>query len=180
MSRSRAAIEVALKNSATSQFSIWNTDSNGNFQSSSDYAGNSTALKSLETSFHQDLNGDGVIGIPGTVIFPGLHTAYTLTALSSTSVQVVVPGGTETLINVEKLVFDDTTLNWPPPRDDFDEDGHSDVLWQNSNGAISIWDSGRFSGAHTATSAGTVPSTWHIVATGDFDGNAHERHSLAE
>ena len=24
----------------------------------------STALESLETSFHQDLNGDGVIGIP--------------------------------------------------------------------------------------------------------------------
>ena len=34
-------------------------------------SGTSTALESLETSFHQDLNGDGVIGIPaatGTVI----------------------------------------------------------------------------------------------------------------
>ena len=27
-------------------------------------SGTSTALESLETSFHQDLNGDGVIGIP--------------------------------------------------------------------------------------------------------------------
>jgi Ca2+-binding RTX toxin-like protein len=27
-------------------------------------AGNSTALESLETTFHQDLNGDGVIGVP--------------------------------------------------------------------------------------------------------------------
>ncbi len=60
--------EVALKNSATDQFSIWNTDSNGNFQSYAVYSGNSTALESLETSFHQDLNGDGVIGVLTTVI----------------------------------------------------------------------------------------------------------------
>ena len=31
-------------------------------------SGTSTALESLETSFHQDLNGDGVIGVPTTVI----------------------------------------------------------------------------------------------------------------
>src|SRR5436305_2114796 len=34
------------------------------FISFSVYSGTSTALESLETSFHQDLNGDGVIGIP--------------------------------------------------------------------------------------------------------------------
>ena len=31
-------------------------------------SGTSTALEALETSFHQDLNGDGVIGVPTTVI----------------------------------------------------------------------------------------------------------------
>ena len=31
-------------------------------------SGTSAALESLETSFHQDLNGDGVIGVPTTVI----------------------------------------------------------------------------------------------------------------
>ena len=31
-------------------------------------AGNSIALESLETTFHQDLNGDGTIGLVGTVI----------------------------------------------------------------------------------------------------------------
>jgi hypothetical protein len=56
--------ELAWKNAGTNQFSIWNTDSNGNFVSFSVYSGTSTALESLETSFHQDLNGDGVIGIP--------------------------------------------------------------------------------------------------------------------
>ncbi len=56
--------EVALQNAGANQFSIWNTDSNGNFISFNVYSGTSTALKSLETSFHQDLNGDGVLGIP--------------------------------------------------------------------------------------------------------------------
>ena len=60
--------EVALKNASTNQFSIWNTDSNGNFLSLCGLPGTSAALESLETSFHQDLNGDGVIGVPTMVI----------------------------------------------------------------------------------------------------------------
>src|SRR5205814_533340 len=54
--------QVALKYAAGNQFSIWNTDSNGNFISYAVYSGNSTTLKSLETSFHQDLNGDSTVG----------------------------------------------------------------------------------------------------------------------
>ena len=61
--------EVAFKNAGTNQFSIWNTDSNGNFLSYTVYSGTSVVLEQLETSFHQDLNGDGAIGVPnGTVI----------------------------------------------------------------------------------------------------------------
>jgi hypothetical protein len=56
--------EVAFKNASAGQFSIWNTDSNGNFLSFMAYSGTSTALETLESSFHQDLNGDGVIGLP--------------------------------------------------------------------------------------------------------------------
>ena len=52
------------------QYTVWNTDSNGNFVSDTigNVSGTSGALESLETSFHQDLNSDGVIGLPGTVI----------------------------------------------------------------------------------------------------------------
>src|SRR2546429_2326435 len=60
--------QVALKYAAGNQFSIWNTDSNGNYLSHSVYAASSTTLKSLETSFHQDLNGDGTVGVASTVI----------------------------------------------------------------------------------------------------------------
>ena len=49
---------------------MWDTDSSGNYISDliGVVSGNSTALESLETSFNQDLNGDGVIGVPATVI----------------------------------------------------------------------------------------------------------------
>ena len=58
--------EVAWKMTGADQYTVWNTDSNGNYISSAIGAvsGTSAALESLETSFHQDLNGDGVIGVP--------------------------------------------------------------------------------------------------------------------
>ena len=58
--------EVAWQIPGSQQFSIWATDSNGNFTSYNTLSGTGTALELLETSFHQDLNGDGVIGIPVT------------------------------------------------------------------------------------------------------------------
>ncbi|MBR0713027.1 M10 family metallopeptidase C-terminal domain-containing protein [Bradyrhizobium liaoningense] len=56
--------EIAWKDAGANQFVIWDTDSNGNRLSFAAYAGSSTTLESVETSFHQDLNGDGVIGVP--------------------------------------------------------------------------------------------------------------------
>ena len=50
------------------QFTVWDTDNSGNYVSSAfDVAsGTSAALQSIETSFQQDLNGDGSIGVPIT------------------------------------------------------------------------------------------------------------------
>ena len=58
--------EVAWKVIGVDQYTVWNTDSSGNYVSNAIGAvsGTSAALESLETSFHQDLNGDGVIGVP--------------------------------------------------------------------------------------------------------------------
>ena len=58
----------------TDQYTVWNTDSNGDFVSNGTggvvVSGSSSAITSLETSFNQDLNGDGVIGasVSSTVI----------------------------------------------------------------------------------------------------------------
>ena len=61
---------MAWKDAGAGQYTVWSTDSNGNYVSKliGVVSGTSTALESLESTFHQDLNGDGVIGVPTTVI----------------------------------------------------------------------------------------------------------------
>ena len=58
--------EVAWKLPGADQYSVWVTDNNGNYLSNTltSVSGTSAALQSIETSFHQDLNGDGTIGPP--------------------------------------------------------------------------------------------------------------------
>jgi uncharacterized repeat protein (TIGR03803 family) len=67
--------EVAFKNAATGQFTVWNTDASGNYLSSPTggaVSGASIALEHLEPSFQQDLNRDGVVGLnPSRVIGTG-------------------------------------------------------------------------------------------------------------
>ena len=60
---------VAWKVIGADQFEVWNTDPSGNFVSSPGVvSGTSAVLESFETSFQQDLNGDGVIGLQITVL----------------------------------------------------------------------------------------------------------------
>ncbi|UPJ29862.1 M10 family metallopeptidase C-terminal domain-containing protein [Bradyrhizobium sp. CW1] len=60
--------EVALHVPGSDQYTVWNTDSNGTVVSNGTggvvVSGSSSVLESLEPSFHQDLNGDGLIGLP--------------------------------------------------------------------------------------------------------------------
>ena len=62
--------QVAWKNTSTSQYTVWNTDSSGNYLSVAlnAVAGSNSALQDLENTFQQDLNGDGTTGTPPTVI----------------------------------------------------------------------------------------------------------------
>lgn len=79
---------VAWKIPSTGQFAIWDTDSNGNFVSNylNKVSSTDPALESSETLFHQDLNGDGVIGLP-PASQPLLGT--TIEASGSTSLVLV-------------------------------------------------------------------------------------------
>ncbi len=62
--------DVAWKVAGADQYIVWNTDSSGNYISNLTdvISGTSTTLEQIETSFHQDLNGDGMIGVTVTVI----------------------------------------------------------------------------------------------------------------
>ena len=63
--------DVAWKVAGADQYTVWSTDSNGNYIAEiTGYAvpGTDYSLETLETTFQQDLNGDGVIGPTPTVI----------------------------------------------------------------------------------------------------------------
>jgi hypothetical protein len=77
--KTASGYEVAWDIPGSNQFTIWNTDSNGNFVSDTFgvATGNSLALEQIEPSFQQDLNGDGRIG-------PQIVEAYGSTSLIAT------------------------------------------------------------------------------------------------
>ena len=58
--------EVAWAIPGADQYTIWYADSSGNYLSSAfdSASGSSAQLESFEPSFNDDLNGDGVIGVP--------------------------------------------------------------------------------------------------------------------
>jgi S-formylglutathione hydrolase FrmB len=58
-----SGFEVAWKSTSGDQYQIWNTDSSGNYLSSP-FLGSGAQAASYETSFNDDLNGDGTIGAP--------------------------------------------------------------------------------------------------------------------
>ena len=69
--------DVAWKNAALNSYAIWTTDSSGNFVSNSGaISGTSTTLENFEVAMQQDLNGDGVIGVP-----PALTKSVTASSL---------------------------------------------------------------------------------------------------
>ena len=76
--------EVAWKQPNTSQYLIWTTDSSGNYISySTPVSGNDTSLRSAELRFQQDLNGDGVIGIPASAATIELFGSTHLTQIGN-------------------------------------------------------------------------------------------------
>ena len=58
---------------------------------------------------------------------------------------------------------------------DFNGDGHSDILWQNSNGQAAIWEmNGLTQIAGGSQLVGPNPGpNWKAVGTGDFNGDGH-------
>jgi hypothetical protein len=62
----------------------------------------------------------------------------------------------------------------PPPHtsSDFNGDGKSDLLWQNSSGEGDIWELNGTS-LLVAGSIGNPGASWHAVGTGDFNHDGH-------
>ncbi len=66
--------------------------------------------------------------------------------------------------------YDITNLLNVSPRNDFNGDGKSDILWRNDYGSVALWQMNGAAVANTAlTSTPSVDSSWKTAGTGDFD-----------
>jgi hypothetical protein len=91
--------QVVWEEASTGLYTAWNTDNNGNYvshvsalsKSGGAVSGTNSDLNLLETSFHQDLNGDGQIGA---------SSAAVATQISSTD-QVVATSG-KTMVGTDR------------------------------------------------------------------------------
>ena len=55
---------------------------------------------------------------------------------------------------------------------DFNDDGQPDILLQNMNGQVAVWETNGANVTSSALVANPGPS-WKAVGTGDFDGDHH-------
>jgi serralysin len=103
--------EVAWKLGNTGTYSVWATDSTGNYASNLFLpgSGTSTAFETLETSFNQDLNGDGVIGVP-----PPTSTVISTDTNSFGSIKLVQVGNNYFLENASTGVGPELQYNGSP------------------------------------------------------------------
>ena len=147
--------DVAWKNASTGQFAVWNTNSNGGWLANlaSAVAGNSTTLESFETIFHQDLNGDGVIGIPAVVIQTDGSTS--LVQVGANYFLNPVGGGTgpELKYNGSPVYAGEFASS---PIGAVQVSGGYDVAWKNaSTGQFAVWNTNS-NGAWLANLASAV------------------------
>ncbi|MBR0959957.1 M10 family metallopeptidase C-terminal domain-containing protein [Bradyrhizobium japonicum] len=138
--------DVVWKDSSNGHYSVWSTDSTGNFVTTlvaaPEVLGSDPTLKALEPTLQQDLNGDGAIGIPA-------GSLVTIEAFGSTS--VVVSGGNYYLTNISTgigpaLQYQGSVVNtanyttWSVIAAEQVSGGGYDVVWKDSsNGHYSVW-----------------------------------------
>ena len=125
-------------------------------------------------------NNDAIDGGAGVdrAAFSGSQSSYSVTPLTSSSVRVSGPDGTDVVTNVELLAFDNVTVrtgqgdSFQTPPSDFSSDFRSDILWQSSGGTPAVWlMNGNDYVLGTAVGSFNPGPSWQVRGAGDFDGN---------
>jgi len=113
--------------------------------------------------FSFSLNGGTLTYSGGSMTLNNVPSGYKLSATAAPEggvalAYVAVAGGTFTVA---------------ARAGDFNGDGRADILWRNTNGTFSDW-LGKTNGGfapNDAAALSTVPTSWKIVGTGDFNGD---------
>ncbi|MBR0938270.1 hypothetical protein JQ586_33485, partial [Bradyrhizobium jicamae] len=133
-----AGYELALKDAATGQYTVWNTDAGGNVIDNAigNVSASSPLLEVTELSFGQDLNGDGVIGIPGAIESSGATSLvqvgnhYVLDSNSTGTGPEVMFGGAPLAPG---------EFGWTPTAVAQTSTGYEIALKDTSNGEYTVW-----------------------------------------
>jgi Ca2+-binding RTX toxin-like protein len=111
------------------------------------------------------LGGTGTTTTPTSPTNNGTQTSLNLpvTNLNLAHTVTVVGGDVKTDINFGNQQIAQR------PRNDFDGDGKSDILWRNNDGSVATW---QMDGGTAKPSSIEKPtSDWQIAGTGDFNGD---------
>ena len=123
--------------------SVWSTDSNGNFISKilNNVSGTDSTLESIETVFHQDLNGDGVIGLPAplTTTIEMSGSTILVQVGSNYLLDPTVGSNGPTLKNSGAAVVSGQFGTWAPVGAEATSSGY-DVAWKDpATGNYAVW-----------------------------------------
>jgi len=151
--------EVAWKQTGADAYWVWNTDNNGNDLPPHPFngvSGSTAGLEALEASFRQDLNGDGVIGVPaGAGASQAFGTSQMLLLpdqdMTSGAFSFVSAGSASMPASSQVLATGDFLGN-----------GNPDLLWLGSNNTPEISEVIGGSAADTIALPAT-PSSWRLV-----------------
>jgi glucose/arabinose dehydrogenase len=161
--------EVAWKNGNADQYTVWNTNSNGNYTSSVTgwVPGSDVTLESLEPSFQQDLNGDGVIGLRTTVL--EAHGSTSLVQVGSNYFLYPVGGSSGPSLKFGGMdVVAGQFGAWTPIGAEATASGY-EIAWKNGTAdQYTVWNTNS-SGNYTSSAIGVVSGS--SVALASLEGS---------
>jgi cytochrome c2 len=170
--------EVALSIPGSGQYVVWDTDSSGNYVSApiNNVSGTNAALESIETSFDQDLNGDGTIGVPAPIGGTVIESSGSTSLLAAGNTYLIEPNGGGTVhlsYNGAPVVVGEFGA-WTPIGAEQTATGYEVALSIPGSGQYVVWDtdsSGNYVSAPINNVSGTNAALESIETSFDQDLN---------
>ncbi|MDF0518084.1 M10 family metallopeptidase C-terminal domain-containing protein [Bradyrhizobium yuanmingense] len=139
--------DVVWKNSANAHYSVWSTDSNGNFlttiAAAPEVLGSDPSLQALEPTLQQDINGDGTIGVTLVPVSGVTIEAFgsTRSVLYTGNYYLYDAAGTGPVLKYGGAAVNAANYStWSVIGAERVSGGGYDVVWKNSaNAHYSVW-----------------------------------------